>query len=128
MYSPCNRHAWRLAQDRSHTKAGGYSELIDFDLKWTSPDGSLDNRPIQKLNQDFLNGCLASGKDACPGPKLEQYLKDAGFEDVYAEKFIVPVGTWAVDKHLVRRDITDNQDLHLNLSDRKKLGRGTISK
>ncbi|CAF9922632.1 MAG: hypothetical protein HETSPECPRED_005107 [Heterodermia speciosa] len=83
-----------------HTKAGGYTELIDFDLDWTSPDGSIDNRPIQKLNRDFLDGSLAVGKDPSPGPKLEQYMKAAGFEDVYAEKFIVPVGTWPADKHL----------------------------
>ena len=117
-----------VAKRRSHTKAGGYTELIDFDLNWISPDGSLDNRPLQKLNADFIEGSLKAGKDACPGPKLEQYLKDANFEDVHAEKFIVPVGTWPADKHLVRRDITDDRDMHPNLRDRKKLGPGTISK
>ena len=118
----------RVAKGRSHTKGGGYTELIDFDLSWTSPDGSIENRPIQKLNQDFINGALETGKDPCPGPKLEQYLKDAGFQDVYAEKFVVPVGTWPADKHLVRRDASSNRNVHLNLSDRKKLGPGTISK
>ncbi|KAL8794861.1 MAG: hypothetical protein Q9195_002573 [Heterodermia aff. obscurata] len=111
-----------------HTKAGGFTEFIDFDLDWTSPDGSIDNRPIQKLNRDWINGSLQAGKDPCPGPKLEQYLKDAGFEDVYAEKFIVPVGTWPADKHLVRRDTNGNRNMDLNLHDRKKLAPGTISK
>lgn len=118
----------RGAKGRSHTKAGGYTELIDFDLDWTSPDGSIDNRPIQKLNRDFLDGSLAVGKDPSPGPKLEQYMKAAGFEDVYAEKFIVPVGTWPADKHLVRKDLSGNRNMHLKLSGRKKSGPGTTSK
>ena len=118
----------RAAKGRSHTKAGGYTELIDFDLDWISPDGSLEGRALKKLNTDFIQGNLEVGKDACPGPKLEQYLKDAGFEDVYAQKFIVPVGTWPADKHLVRSDIADNGNVYLNLIDRKKLEPGIISK
>ena len=36
-----------------------------------------------------------------PGPRLEGWVKDAGFTDVHHEKCILPVGTWPSDKHLV---------------------------
>lgn len=41
------------------------------------------------------------GRDLCPGPKLEGWMKDAGFEEIWHEKFRLPIGPWAKDKHLV---------------------------
>lgn len=40
------------------------------------------------------------GRDLCPGPKLEGWMKDAGFEEIWHEKFRLPIGPWAKDKHL----------------------------
>ena len=40
--------------------------------------------------------------EPCPGPLLEEWVKDAGFVDVVHQKFPFPVGTWPADKHLVR--------------------------
>ena len=36
-----------------------------------------------------------------PGPRLEQWLIDAGFTNVQCPKFILPLGTWPKDKHYV---------------------------
>ena len=44
--------------------------------------------------------------EASPGPLLEGWVKDAGFVDVVHQKFPLPVGTWAADKHLVRSLLT----------------------
>lgn len=88
------------------TKPGGYSEFIDLDLAWTSPDGSLTpNHASLKFNHEFLKATRATNMEPCPGPLLEGYLKDAGFADIHARKFVWPVGTWPADKHLVRNSI-----------------------
>ena len=76
--------------------------MIDFDLTWQTPDDTVKGREATKFNTDFLKGASDAGMEPCPGPKLEGYLKDAGFVDIHAEKFILPVGTWPADKHLVR--------------------------
>jgi len=39
--------------------------------------------------------------EPCPGPLLEGWMKEVGFKDVKAERFVWPVGTWPADKHLV---------------------------
>jgi len=50
----------------------------------------------------FLKASRAAKVEPCPGPLLEGWMKDAGFKDVKARKFVWPVGTWPADKHLVR--------------------------
>ena len=75
--------------------------MLDLDLTWRSPDGSVtEDMASLKFNTVFLDTCEQMGIDACPGPKLEGYLKTAGFQDVVAERFVMPVGTWPKDKHL----------------------------
>ena len=92
-----------MAQYPRNTKPGGITELIDWDLLWQSPDDTIKGRVSTKFNADFLKGATDAGMEPCPGPKLEGYLKNAGFVDVHAKKFILPVGTWPADKHLVRK-------------------------
>jgi hypothetical protein len=36
-----------------------------------------------------------------PGPRLEQWLRDAGFENVQSHKYVLPLGTWPKDNHYV---------------------------
>ena len=75
--------------------------MLDLDLAWTSPDGSLTEEMASlKFNKLFLQTCLEMGQDAQPGAKLEGYLKDAGYKDVVTQKFVIPVGTWPKDKQL----------------------------
>lgn len=81
-------------------------ECIENDLKVTSPDGSLkSDMALYKFNREFLKASVESGMEPCPGPLLEDLMKNAGFEDVTATKFVWPVGTWPADKHLVRHTI-----------------------
>lgn len=87
-----------------HTKPGGYVEFIDLDLNWVSPDSSLSPEHASlKFNREFLKASRKAGTEPCPGPLLEGLLKGAGFEDVVAQKYIWPVGTWPADRHLVSR-------------------------
>ncbi|KAL8926767.1 MAG: hypothetical protein Q9172_001643 [Xanthocarpia lactea] len=85
-----------------HTKSGGWVEFIDLDLTWTSPDGSLtDSHSSKRFNNEFIKASREANIESCPGLYLEGWMKDAGFANVKAEKFIWPVGTWPKDKHLI---------------------------
>ncbi|KAL9006940.1 MAG: hypothetical protein Q9188_000316 [Gyalolechia gomerana] len=84
-----------------HIKPGGWAEFIDLDLTWTSPDGSLrDEHAGKKFNNVFIKTCRDAGIEPCPGLYLEGWMKDAGFQNIHAEKFVLPVGTWPKDKTL----------------------------
>lgn len=58
--------------------------------------------PMSKWVTILLQASRDFGRDPCPGPKLEGYLKDAGFKNVQAFKFKLPIGPWPKDKRLVR--------------------------
>ena len=85
-----------------NAKPGGYVECIDLDIEVTSPDGTFTpDRAFYKFNREFIKTTRATGMEPCPGPLLEGWMKETGFEDVAAHKFVWPVGTWPADKHLV---------------------------
>jgi hypothetical protein len=85
-----------------YTTPGGYSEFIDLDLHWESPDGSLrDDHASRKFNLEFINAFRSQGKEPCPGPLFRGLLKEAGFRDIHVQKHVLPVGTWPADPHLV---------------------------
>ena len=84
------------------TAPGEWAEFQDFDLKYYSEDGSLkEEHSVQKWITTLLKAAEDFGRDPSPGSKLEQYMKDAGFEDVQHEKYRMPIGPWPKDKHLV---------------------------
>lgn len=84
------------------TAPGGYTEFQEYSLKIYSEDGSLTPEHAEyRWNQLGCDACEDFGKDPYPGGKLEGYMKEAGFEDVYDERFRMPVGPWPKDKHLV---------------------------
>lgn len=100
-----DRALWILKSVR-HTRPGGWVEFIDLDLTWTSPDGSLqESHASKKFNNEFIKASREASIEPCPGLYLEGWMKDAGFKDVKAEKFVWPVGTWPKDKHLVSGEI-----------------------
>ncbi len=85
-----------------HTTPGGYVEFIDLDFAWQSPDSSLKKEHASlKFNKEFINAMRKAGMEPSPGPRLEDWVKSAGFTDVHHEKFVLPVGTWPADLYLV---------------------------
>lgn len=83
------------------TKPGGYTEFQEYNLRLYSEDGSVTpEHALRKWNDLGCGACESFGKDPCPGPKIEAWMKNAGFEDVYHERFRLPIGPWAKDKHL----------------------------
>jgi len=90
-----------VAQCFEHLAPGGYAEFIDFEDLYTSPDGSLkEDSDIAVLNRLFMDTAHKNGINPGPGPSFEGWLKDAGFEDVTADRRPLPLGTWPADKHL----------------------------
>lgn len=40
------------------------------------------------------------GREPCPGPKLEGWVRDAGFTNVTHHRYRYPIGPWAKDPHM----------------------------
>jgi hypothetical protein len=51
-------------------------------------------------NTTFLKGLDSINRNACPGPKLLEYAKTAGFIHTHEEVVKVPIGPWAKDPEL----------------------------
>ncbi|KAL2133431.1 hypothetical protein VTI74DRAFT_2357 [Chaetomium olivicolor] len=84
-----------------HLNPGGWAEFQDFDVQYYSEDGSLkeDSSIMKWVN--LLNGAANDvGRDPCPGPKLEGWVRDAGFTNVTHKMFRFPIGPWPKDRHL----------------------------
>ena len=108
-YSPCNRvHSDLLIVVSLYrfTAPGGYTELLDLDVLWRSPDNTMrPDSTCAKINAEFLKASRAAGFEPSPGPFLEGYLKTAGFTDVEVKKYNVPIGPWALDPHMVSNEV-----------------------
>lgn len=91
-----------MRQAYDAVKPGHYVEFQDFDVEYYSEDGSLKTEhSVQYWITTLLKAANDFGRTPCPGPKLEGWMKDAGFEDVQHEKYRLPIGPWPKDKHLV---------------------------
>ena len=81
---------------------GGTAEFQDFYLEYYSEDGSLKpEQHISRWIKELLQASRALGREPSPGPKLEAYMKDAGFENVAVHKYRLPIGPWPKDSHMV---------------------------
>ncbi|KAI9867649.1 MAG: hypothetical protein M1813_008449 [Trichoglossum hirsutum] len=90
-----------VRQAFQYTKPGGWVEFQDFDFKYYSVDGSLnDDMPLAKWDSLMIKATEVSGREGCPGPKLKGLIKEAGFENVTEEIFPLPIGMWPKDKKL----------------------------
>ena len=80
---------------------GGWAELQDCDLEFTSDDGTLtEEHYFRKWNTIFIQGLASINRDANPGHKLRSYAEAAGFVNIRVELFKVPMGSWPKDPEL----------------------------
>lgn len=104
-------------------KPGGWVEFQDWDGYPSSADGSFNGTALQRYF-DELNGAFEeAGDEVRPGPRLEQWFKDAGFVNIHVEQFVIPYGIWPKDPHLVsfnRNQLWNNPVLTSSLQ--KKVG------
>lgn len=83
------------------TQPGGWVEVHDFDTLYRSDDGSLPpTAHIHKFVAALVEGCDKMGKEVLPGPKIEGWVKDAGFVNVSVRTYKVPLGPWPRDARM----------------------------
>jgi hypothetical protein len=95
----------RILYSNTHrnTVRGGWVEFQEFDLQYYSEDGSL--KPDSSLATWIgliIQASNQRGRDPCPGPKLENWVRDAGFVEIQHQTLKLPIGPWPKDAYLVR--------------------------
>jgi hypothetical protein len=87
---------------RRHTKLGGWAEFQDFDMNLYTDDNSLSPEDhTYKWAAGCIDAAKKMGREPSPGPRLEGWMRDAGFKNIQAEKFALPLGIWPKDPNLV---------------------------
>ncbi|KAH8696251.1 S-adenosyl-L-methionine-dependent methyltransferase [Talaromyces proteolyticus] len=94
---------WPRLMDQAFkfTKPGGWVEFQDFDMKFYSTQGEFSpGCPMDEWTKLVVKGLKKIGVEPEPGPKLEGWLKDAGFTNVHEKVLPIPVGVWPKNKQL----------------------------
>ena len=98
------RHRPYLTAVASNLAPGGWVELQDFDLTYYSEDGSLtESHATHQWATTILNTSRKLGREPNPGPRLEEWANDAGFQRVHTQRFKFPIGIWP--KHPVLKEV-----------------------
>ncbi|KAF2190318.1 S-adenosyl-L-methionine-dependent methyltransferase [Zopfia rhizophila CBS 207.26] len=100
----CGLRDWPKLMNQAFkfTKPGGWVEFQDFDCEfYTSSNGEFEKgNSIDDWAHKIRDGAAKFGLEPEPGPKLEQWVKDAGFINVESRLLPIPTGTWPKDKRL----------------------------
>ncbi|KAK2004877.1 TAM domain methyltransferase [Colletotrichum falcatum] len=79
----------------------GWAEFQDYSLLFDSDDGSLtDDHETMKWEKMGNKIADQIGRDFSPGPKLHNWVKEAGFCNVTHKHYKIPIGPWPKDPHL----------------------------
>jgi hypothetical protein len=81
---------------------GGWVENQEFDLKFTSDDGTVKADSANNKWQELWNeGVATVGMTGrCDPLKMADQMKEAGFVSVVVQHFKMPIGPWPKDKRL----------------------------
>ena len=91
-----------MAQAYEFLAPGGYIEFQDFDMKFYSTDGTFVPGSAPDIwTSEIVEALKSFDREPEPGPKLEQWVRDAGFENVHHELLPIPCGLWPKDKRFV---------------------------
>ena len=66
-----------------------------------SEDGSFSGTNIERYYKEVLGAFEKVGYCTRPGPSLEKWFHEAGFEDIHVRRYKAPLGTWPRDEHYV---------------------------
>lgn len=94
------------------TAPGGWVEFQDWDIHLYSEDGSTKGTSIEQYHNAVIKGFTNAGYVISPGLRLEEWFREAGFQDIHIQKYRIPVGSWPKDKYHVC-------DCSLEINDRR---------
>ena len=84
------------------TKPGGWVEFQDFDMQFYTANGEFTpDCPLAEWTRIVINGLKKAGVEPEPGPKLEGWVKEAGFTNIHHKLLPIPVGVWPKNRKLV---------------------------
>jgi hypothetical protein len=95
---------WPLLYERAFrcTKPGGWIEHMDFDIQFTSDDGSV--KPGDVLNEwpkhFFDSGEAITGRTFYIPRRAKGLMEAAGFVDLVEKKYKLPIGSWMDDPRM----------------------------
>ncbi|KAL1961504.1 hypothetical protein VTN77DRAFT_1665 [Rasamsonia byssochlamydoides] len=89
-----------LQQAYENTVPGGWVEVHDWDTKLYSEDGSTKGTSIEQYYDVVPRAYTEAGYEVRPGPRLEGWFRDLGFENIHVQKYQIPMGVWPKDGHL----------------------------
>ncbi|OLN81350.1 putative transporter C1002.16c-like protein 17 [Colletotrichum chlorophyti] len=79
-----------------HLNYGGWAEFQDMNTEYYSDDGSYQpHHATWTWNKTWVQTLSDLGRDPSPGPKLEGWVRDAGFVNMGHRTFKIPIGPWA---------------------------------
>ncbi|KAL0931976.1 UMTA methyltransferase [Colletotrichum truncatum] len=79
---------------------GGWAEFQDVTSEWYSEDGTLSDKSFAwNWNRTLGQACRDIGRDPSPGAKLEGWVNDAGFQNIFHQRFKTPLGFWPKDPY-----------------------------
>jgi hypothetical protein len=83
----------------SCTKPGGYVESVEFDIQFTSDDGTIEpGDTMYDWSQMFINAGETMGQTFLIGKQSKELITQAGFVDVVETRYKLPIGPWMADK------------------------------
>jgi len=90
-----------IKQAFKYTKPGGWVEFQDFDMRFYSSDGTfIPGCATDEWAKEIVLGLKIMDFEPEPGPKLEKWVTDAGFQNVNHQCLPIPVGIWPKDKRM----------------------------
>ncbi|KAL2872872.1 hypothetical protein SGCOL_011992 [Colletotrichum sp. CLE4] len=83
-----------------HLNPGGWAEFHEMDPEIYSDDGTYtEKHATWPWNQTFLKTMRSIGREPSPGPKLEGWVTDTGFKNIFHQRLKAPLGPWPKEPH-----------------------------
>ncbi|KAF9875581.1 hypothetical protein CkaCkLH20_06962 [Colletotrichum karsti] len=87
-------------QPECNLSSGGWAEFQDYDFLFKSDDDTLkEEHHTWQWNHQFIDATVSIGRESRPGPKLEAWVRDAGFKNIHHRVHKWPIGPWAKDPY-----------------------------
>ncbi|KAI8317090.1 Secondary metabolism regulator LAE1 [Colletotrichum sp. SAR11_240] len=82
----------------SHLNPGGWVEFQDTSIEYYSDDGTLtEEHYFRQWNKILVEAIASIGREPSPGPKLEGWVRNTGFQRINHSKVKIPLAPWPKD-------------------------------